>query len=149
MVGTKSVFQTSILAILEKNSKYKGYFQLQEMFWSTHTIHHRKPLFKGYTFIIRIVSYLWYNSAQQGRGKNYPSPQGRKMQKKVIFSSNNDSTRKPVSYPRHYWIRTYYTTTESPNQGLQFRVFVLCLWFGSKRCKPTKEGAIFGNFGQV
>ena len=84
----------------------------------------------------------------KGGEKATPHPKGEKA-KKVSFSSNNDTTRRPISYPRYYWNRTFYTLTESPNHGLQFHVFVLCLWLGSKRYKPTKEGAIFGNFGQV
>ena len=81
--------------------------------------------------------------------KKLPLTLREKKAKKVSFSSNNDTTRRPISYPRHYWIRTYYTLTESPDHGLQFHVFVLCLRLGSKRCKPTKEGAIFANFGHV
>ena len=48
----------------------------------------------------------------------------REKAKQVSFSSNNDVKQRPISYPRNYCIRTYYTPPESPSHKLQFRVFV-------------------------
>ena len=68
MTGSNIATRTSTLAILERNSKYKGSYHPQEITRFRHTIHHRRAPVEGYKFMF--VLCMWHKSARQGRQKS-------------------------------------------------------------------------------